>query len=127
LRVVREGAWVNDEVAIDLAEREGPINSNLSLGASTGFALRLMANVGMSHMGLILVGSGFVVTHDEAVSLGLGSSNGLDAHIRDYRNGRDLTERARGVMVVDLFGLTAEDVRVQFPAVYQWVLALLSG
>jgi len=32
-----------------------------------------------------------------------------------------LTQSSRGVMVIDLFGLEAEEVRSRFPAVYQWV------
>jgi hypothetical protein len=46
----------------------------------------------------------------------------LDAHIREYRNGRDLADRPRGVMVIDLFGLAIGEVRLRFPAVYQWLL-----
>ena len=46
----------------------------------------------------------------------------LDHHIREYRNGRDLTERPRGVLVIDLHGLTADDVRQGFPTVYQHLL-----
>ena len=69
-----------------------------------------------------LHGAGFIVTRDKAVSLGFGQVAGLDMHIREYRNGRDLTDRPRGVMVIDLFGLKADEVRQRFPAVYQWVL-----
>ena len=42
--------------------------------------------------------------------------------IRDYRNGRDLTDAPRGVKVIDAFGLKADQLRSQFPAIYQWVL-----
>ena len=42
--------------------------------------------------------------------------------IRDYRNGRDLTNTPRGVKVIDLFGLDAQQVRKRFPAVYQRLL-----
>ena len=44
------------------------------------------------------------------------------ALIRDYRNGRDLTGEPRNVMVIDAFGLSAEELRTQHPAVYQWLL-----
>jgi hypothetical protein len=47
---------------------------------------------------------------------------GLEKHICPYRNGRDLTDQPRGVMVIDLFGLTTEQVRERFPRVYQHVL-----
>ena len=44
---------------------------------------------------------------------------GLEAHIRPYLNGRDLTQRSRGALVIDLFGLTEEELRRRFPAVWQ--------
>ena len=69
-----------------------------------------------------LHGSGFIVTSDEAAALGLGKRQGLERHIRPYRNGRDLTSTLRGVMVIDLFGFEADDVRKQFPEVYQHLL-----
>ena len=61
--------------------------------------------------------------HRRLKALGLGTRQGLEQHIRDYRNGRDLTSRPRGVMVIDLFGLSAEQVRARFPEVYQHLLA----
>ena len=54
--------------------------------------------------------------------LGLGRIEGLDAHIRDYRNGRDLAGRPRGVKVIDLYPLAREEVETRFPAIYQHVL-----
>jgi hypothetical protein len=68
-----------------------------------------------------LHGRGFVVSPTEAASLGLGRVPGLERHIRPYRNGRDLADKPRGAMVIDLFGLTAEEVRDKYPDVYQWV------
>ncbi|WP_343406097.1 hypothetical protein [Candidatus Amarolinea dominans] len=61
------------------------------------------------------------MTPQEAKQLGLGVVTGLEKHIRLYRNGRDLTATSRNVMVIDLYGLTVEDVRRRFPEVYQWV------
>jgi hypothetical protein len=40
-------------------------------------------------------------------------------HIRDYRNERNLMHRPLGVMVIDLFGLYDDEVRLRFPEVYQ--------
>jgi hypothetical protein len=53
--------------------------------------------------------------------LGLGKVEGLEQVIRDYRNGRDLTQSPRGVKVIDLFGLKADEVRQSYPAIYQWL------
>lgn len=67
------------------------------------------------------MGAGFIVTPNEAQHLGLGRRPGLERHVRPYRNGRDLTGKSRDVLVVDLFGLEAEQVRRDFPEVYQYL------
>lgn len=81
-----------------------------------------MSNEGICSPGVKLHGSGFIVAPEHAVALGLGRRQGLKNHIREYRNGRDLTARSRGVMVIDPFGLTADAVRDRFPEVYQHLL-----
>src|SRR5690606_11188585 len=48
-----------------------------------------------------------------------------ERHIRPYRNGRDLTGRPRGAMIIDLHGLESDEVRNRFPAVYQRLLELV--
>ena len=70
---------------------------------------------------MVLHGAGFILTRSVAEHLGLGRRTGLEIHIREYCNGRDLTARSRDVLVIDLFGLSAEQVREQFPEVYQHV------
>ncbi|MCP3736337.1 class I SAM-dependent DNA methyltransferase [Sphingomonas sp. RP10(2022)] len=40
-----------------------------------------------------------------------------------YRNGRDLAARPRGVMVIDLFGLSEREVRDGYPTIYQHLVA----
>jgi hypothetical protein len=105
-----------------LASKRGRINSNLTLGANVTETRPLQANEGLSSPGVKLHGSGFILTPDEANSLGLGTLPGLEKHVRPYRNGKDITDEPRGVMVIDLFGLQAEEVRHRFPAVYQRVL-----
>ena len=73
-------------------------------------------------MGEVMMhGAGFIVTRAEAAAMDLGKVSGLERHIREYRNGRDLTSVPRDVLVIDLFGLTSDDVRARFPAEYQWL------
>ena len=103
-------------------ERLGLIHPDLTIGPDTSTAATLKANRGISCRGVVLHGGGFIVTREKARELGLGSIPGLDAHIRQYRNGRDITSRPRDVLVIDLFGLTVEEVRSRFPAVYQHVV-----
>lgn len=110
------------EVTVTLAERRGLIHPDLRIGANVAAARALRANAGLSNTGVKLHGAGFIVTRTEAAALGLGTVDGLERHIREYRNGRDLTATSRDVLVIDLAGLTADAVRQRFPAVYQWVL-----
>lgn len=120
--VVREAALDTDEPRIVFENRVGKINSDLSVGVDVTQADELMANAGLCSPGVKLHGAGFIVSPSEAKHLGLGRHPGLENHIRHYRNGRDLTARSRDVMVIDLFGLPQEQVRLQYPEVYQHVL-----
>ena len=72
------------------------------MGVDVTSASPLAANEGVCSPGVKLHGSGFIVTPNEATALGLGKREGLEKHVRTYRNGRDLTARPRGVMVIDL-------------------------
>jgi hypothetical protein len=107
---------------VELAEATGRINADLTLGADVKAAKPLRANERLCSPGVKLHGAGFLVTPSKAQQLGLGKVPGLENHIRSYRNGRDLQQRSRGLMVIDLDGLTEDDVRRRFPAVYQHVL-----
>ncbi|MBL8487445.1 MAG: class I SAM-dependent DNA methyltransferase, partial [Rhodocyclaceae bacterium] len=116
LTVTDEGAPEGDAVHVEFAERRGSIHADLSAGANVAGAVALRANAGISSPGVKLHGAGFIVKPEEAEALGNPDV------IHDYRNGRDLTDKPRGVKVIDLFGLTDEEVRDRYPAVYQWVL-----
>jgi hypothetical protein len=122
LTVTSEQTGDFGEVAVTLTERLGVIHADLSVGANVSMAVALAANCNVSSPGVKLHGAGFIVTPNEAAALGLGNTPGLERIIRQYRNGRDLTDAPRGVMVIDAFGLTAEQLRAQYPAVYQWLL-----
>ena len=106
---------------VDFNMDRGMIFATLRTGADVAGAVALRANDGISSPGVKLHGAGFIVTPDEARALGLGTIPGLEHHIRAYRNGRDLTANPRGVMVIDLFGMTEAEVRSRYPAVYQHV------
>ena len=122
LTVRNERATDRDEIEVDLQEAQGVLHSDLKTGANVAAALTLKANLGLTFPGIEPHGSGFVVTREEAVALGFGRRDGLDKHIRDYRNGKDLTDKPRGVMVLDMFGLLETEVRTRFPEVFQWLL-----
>ena len=121
-RVTAERAGDGEGVEVALAKRTGKLFADLTIGADVAGCAPLLANGGISSRGVSLHGSGFIVTPEEAAMLGLGRIPGLERHIREYRNGRDLTQNPRGVMVIDLFGLEADEVRGRYPDVYQWLL-----
>lgn len=121
-QVIRETSSENREARdVQLSQRAGKVFADLSIGADLHGATALLSNSDMTSRGVQLIGSGFIVTQDEAASLGFGEVEGLEQIIRDYRNGRDLTQKPRGVKVIDLFKLEAEEVRNLYPGVYQWV------
>ena len=121
-RVVRETATGGLEHEVVLETRQGVIYSDLTIGADVSGTLPLKASRDVSNPGVKLHGSGFIVTPEEARGLGLGEVEGLEKHIRLYRNGRDIAQTSRDVMVIDLYGLTADQVRKSYPAVYQHVV-----
>jgi hypothetical protein len=122
LTVITEKTGEFGEVDVTLSEQAGVIHADLSVGANVSSAVALRANSGVSSPGVKLHGAGFIVTLAEACALGLGAVPGLAQVIREYRNGRDLTDTPRGVKVIDTYGLSADQLRNQYPAVYQWLL-----
>lgn len=120
--VASEAGLDSDQPRIAFMEARGRIHPDLTVGADVTLTRPLRANAGLSSPGMKLHGAGFIVTPAEAEYLGLGRREGLDRHIRPYRNGRDLTARARGAMVMDFFGLEEGDVRRRFPEAYGHLL-----
>jgi len=120
--VQRERQGDHGEVQVDLTLNEGLIHPDLRIGANVAAAVAMRSNANLSNRGVQLFGAGFIVTPDAAAVIGLGTVPGLDKHVRAYRNGRDLTSTPRDVMVIDMFGLSADEVRTRYPAAYQWLL-----
>ncbi|MEO8124218.1 MAG: type IIL restriction-modification enzyme MmeI, partial [Burkholderiales bacterium] len=122
LTVVRETPAGDGSAQVSFKVARGVVHSDLRIGANTAAARPLQANADLSNRGFCLFGAGFIVTSEKAAALGLGSVPGLDEHVLDYRNGRDLMDKPRRSKVIDLYGLTPEQVRQRFPAVYQHVV-----
>jgi hypothetical protein len=123
LTVVREAGLASDQPVIELSARNGKINADLSVGVDLQSARELNANQGLCYRGVQLMGGGFIVEPAMLGLLGYDTRAGLKDYIKPYRNGRDLTAHPRGVMVIDLFGLGADEVRQRFPEVYQHLIA----
>jgi len=121
LMSIAESEAENGEVSVRFDTRQGVIHPDLKVGANITSTTKLRANAGISSMGMMRAGGGFLVTKDEARALGLGDVPDLTERIRPFCNGRDITGRPRGLWLIDLFGLSAEQVRERFPRVFQWV------
>ncbi len=148
--VVAEGGTEADAVHIELAGKTGRIHADLTIGADVAGAGALRANSGISSPGFKLHGAGFIVTPEQAAALlplpaspaggggetppassrdggratslpASGEGRGGEGIIRPYRNGRDLTDRPRGVLLIDTWGLGEDELRQRHPAVWQWL------
>jgi len=122
-QVQEEHETDHDEVEVTLQKRTGKLFADLKTGANVAGAKQLKANSLVSQEGVKLHGEGFIVTLNEAIQLGYSTGNiDLVKVIREFRNGRDLSDKPRGLMVVDLFGLSIIEVREKYPQLYQLVL-----
>ncbi len=110
-----------DGLAVMLEEESGAIHADLTIGADVVNTRQLVASADLSHVGMIPYHPKFLVTKEQASQLGLGQLDGLEKRIRPYRNGKDLTETPRELFALDMFGLTSEQLRSEYPAVYQWI------
>lgn len=116
-----EAGISTDDPKIEYSTTLGCINPDLTIGADVTRSHELLANISICSPGVKLHGAGFLISEYEASRLGLGRIEGLEAVIREYRNGKDLTGRSRNKLVIDLFGHSKEVVRRDFPEVYQHV------
>ena len=112
----------SDDLVLALEIRSGRINADLTVGVDLTQAVPLSANANLCSVGMKTIGSAFQIDYEFAVSLGLGSVQGLEQHIRPYINGRDLSQKPRNIYVVDFYGLEEDQVRRKYPAAYQHLL-----
>ncbi len=111
-----------DDIDVLFEESRGKLQADLTIGANVTSAKTLQANQDLSNRGVSLFGKGFIVSSEDAKKLGLGKTPGLEKHIRHYQNGRDITQCSRNVMVIDLYGLSADESQTKFPETYNHIL-----
>ena len=110
------------EVAITVRDQFGEIQSDLTIGADLGAAKPLEANSELSNIGVIPLGSGFILEASDANLLRQSLSKELAISlIRRYSNGRDLTGTPRNVYAIDTNGFDERQLRLKAPAVWQWL------
>ncbi|MFM9860478.1 type IIL restriction-modification enzyme MmeI [Pseudoxanthobacter sp. M-2] len=123
MEVAAEEDLDTDSPIILFAEKRGRVNSDLTVGVDVSTSVQLKSNVGLCSNGMKPLGSGFILSRSEAQRFGAGSDCNVDKIVRPYLNGRDVTQRARDVFVIDFYGFTEGDARRRFPELFQHLLS----
>lgn len=121
-KVTDERPMEHGEVQIWLISSRGMLAPNLQLGSDLTACQSLKANANLSNRGFCLFGAGFIVEPTLADSLLSNSDPTAPQVIWNYRNGKDLTNRPRGVKVIDAFPFSIDELQEKHPGVYQHVL-----
>ena len=122
LEVTGEQPQDDGSERVTFNSQRGKISGDLTVGANVSATVPLKANEGMTSMGVMLAGRGFVIEEQEAIALGAGKNKTLDAVLRPLRNGKDLLDVPRQMYVIDFTGLSVDEARQQFPALFQILL-----
>lgn len=110
------------KIDVSMGPRTGRINSALRIGPDIASISPLSSNEDLCNEGVKPHGMGFVVSTEQAISLGLGKSEKLESYIRPYFNGSDISQIPRGKLIIDLFALSLDELAAMYPKVHQWVL-----
>jgi hypothetical protein len=122
LQATREVGLQTDSPDIAFDAATGRINADLTVGADLTSVAGLLANEGICSNGMMLAGRGFVLSASEADHLISVDGSEARSVIKPFRNGGDLIRGRGNRFVIDLYGLTADEVRSRLPHVYQHVL-----
>ncbi|MBI2813320.1 MAG: class I SAM-dependent DNA methyltransferase [Opitutae bacterium] len=121
LHVTDEKTSADGSAEIILSSEFGRINADISIGTNLSAAITLKANEGITSMGVMLAGSGFILSPEEAENLSKLESNAIGVVVHRYRNGKDLTDQPRRAFVIDFCGLTADEARRKYPKTFEIV------
>jgi hypothetical protein len=99
----------------------GYILPNLSIGPNVRGCLTLRSNQNLAAVGFQFNGRGFSVTSEQA-SFYIEKYPAIAPHLRPFLNGNDITQKARGLWMLDFFGLTEGQLAADYPDAYQHIL-----
>jgi hypothetical protein len=105
-----------DEVRVVVSNGSGFIHEDFRVGADVTSAETLLANDGLSFMGVTLSGQGFVVEPFDALL------KDEPRALKRYVVGNELNQHPRGRFVIDFFGLDEDKASRQFPKSFQRVV-----
>lgn len=106
----------------ELRSRVGVIQSDLTVGPDVAGAAGLVANIGLSFMGITAVGSGFRVETSDGLLNGLLSSGRKPSCLRPFLTGRNLARNASPEWIIDFSGLSESEAADCSPECFQRVI-----
>ncbi|HEX9242939.1 MAG TPA: type IIL restriction-modification enzyme MmeI, partial [Anaeromyxobacter sp.] len=117
------GEFPGDEhgTGVELSPQKAVIHADLTIGANVTDVSALQANRDLSFQGIIPLGDGFRLTREDFPRLGVNPSR-LPLAVRRFVIGKDLVQVPQERHLIDFFGLTEEEARSRFPALFQHVL-----
>lgn len=107
------------ESAEDFVAQFGHIGSRLTCGADSAQASPLRANANLAFTGMYPLGTGFALSTDEVLKLTTGAKN---PYLKEFSTARDLTQRPRGLRIIDFYPLDEQSARESSPELYDWLL-----
>ena len=117
--VVDEGSGLNPEDSADQIQvrlqNAGRIFSSLQFGTDVTKAISLRSNLGLGSQGYVVGGSGFVINDDIRKTLD-------QAVVHSFITGRDVSQISEQRFVIDVNHLAEEELRLNYPKTYQWLL-----
>ncbi len=119
LTVTTESEDSEGVVAVALRDTTGRVSPDLSVALDKSAVEPLVANLGLSFMGVILVGDGFFLDGAPEADVETMKREGF---VSTFVSGTDLQKRPRGRLVVDFTGMDEQLARQRAPHAYQWVL-----
>ena len=120
VRDEQRGPIESEGRSVGFKKSSGRITGGLTINIDIGSATRLRSNYGLVSNGVMLSGNGFLVSKNKALSL--SPAGKIDARIRPFRSGRDLSQVSRNLYAIDMFGKDEAEVRRGYPEVYQHLL-----
>jgi len=121
-KVVDESPMEHGECEVSLLRTRGTLAANLQTGTDLTALYELKSNDQLCWEGMKPHGKGFLLTQAEAVELGYWEDNAPKKPLRYYFNGRDLADRPRGVLIIDLFGMPEKEVSNTYPEIFNYIL-----
>ncbi|WP_425617807.1 class I SAM-dependent DNA methyltransferase [Anatilimnocola sp. NA78] len=117
-KIVKGGSDLATDVTFQFVSK---ISSMLRSDFDLAAVKPLLANSSICFQGIIPGNDGFKLEVEELKSLGIDSKK-LPSVVRRYIIGNDIVRVLRQKWVIDSFGRSEEELRSEFPALYQWIL-----